>query len=67
MVIPTPSKLRQAILDLNIEGAFQGPIRFDKEKMSSIKNVYICKVDKIGDEYVLNPVYTYKDVLPLGF
>jgi branched-chain amino acid transport system substrate-binding protein len=62
----TPEKLREAILNVQIEGP-EGPIRIDKDKKSVIKNIYICKVDKSGNEYIWVPVYTYKDVPPLGF
>ena len=61
-----PQKLRDAILNLNIQGP-EGPIHWDKEKGSVIKNVYICKLDKVDNEYALVPVFTYKDVPPLGF
>lgn len=62
----TPDKLHDAILNLNIQGP-EGPIRWDKEKASVIKDVYICKLDKVGNEYALVPVFTYKDVPPLGY
>jgi branched-chain amino acid transport system substrate-binding protein len=62
----TPEKLRQALLDAQIE-APDGPIRFDKEKQSAIRNVYIAKIDKVAKETVWTVVYTYKDVPPLGY
>jgi branched-chain amino acid transport system substrate-binding protein len=62
----TPAKLKQAILDLQIEGP-EGPIRFDKEKMSAIRNMYISTIEKVGNDIVWKPIYTYKDVPPLGF
>ncbi len=62
----TPAKLREAILNVQIEGP-EGPFHFDKEKMSSIKTIYICKVDKLGKEFALAPVATYSNVPPLGF
>jgi branched-chain amino acid transport system substrate-binding protein len=62
----TPEKLKQAILNSKIEGP-EGPIVFDKEKMSSIKDIYICKVDKVGNDFPLNPIFTYKAVPPAGY
>ena len=62
----TPEKLRQAILTLEFE-TVEGPIRFDPKTRFVIKNIYIGEVAKIGGEYVLVPVYTYKDVPPRGY
>jgi hypothetical protein len=61
-----PEKLRQAMLDLKIELP-EGPLSFNKETMVANKDVYIAKIDKLGKEYVLNPIYTYKDVPALGY
>ena len=62
----TPDKLRQAILKLDFE-APEGPIRFDPETRCLVKNVYIGKIDKIGDKYMVVPVYTYKAIPPRGY
>jgi branched-chain amino acid transport system substrate-binding protein len=62
----TPQKLLDAIINVQIEVP-EGPIKIDKDKKSVIKNIYICKVDKSGNEFILVPVYTYKDVPPMGF
>ena len=62
----TPEKLRQAILDLKIEIP-EGPLSFNKELMVAIKDVYISKIDKPEKEFMLVPVYTYKEVPPLGY
>ena len=62
----TPEKLRQAILALDFESC-EGRIRFDPKTGCAIRDVYICRIDKIGEEYVMVPVYTYKDIPPRGF
>jgi branched-chain amino acid transport system substrate-binding protein len=62
----TPEKLRDAILNVQVEGP-EGPLRFDKDLKCIIKNTYISKIDKQGNDYLWVPVYTYKDVPPLGF
>ena len=61
----TPEKLREAILAVKVEGV-EGPIRIDPETKCAKKNIYIMKVDKIGDEYVWVPVHTYENVPPSG-
>ena len=63
---PTPEKIRDAMLNAEIVGP-DGPIRFDKEKRSAIRNVYICEIAKRNDETVWVPVKTYEDVPPLGY
>jgi branched-chain amino acid transport system substrate-binding protein len=62
----TPAKLKQAILDLNIEVP-DGPVKFDKEKMSAIRNIYIGKFEKVGSQTVQTPLFTYKEVPATGF
>ena len=62
----TPEKLREAILNTEVIGP-EGPVRFDKEKRSAIKNVYIFKVDKIDGEFTWIPVHTYENVPATGY
>jgi branched-chain amino acid transport system substrate-binding protein len=46
----------------------EGPVRFDKEKKSAIKNVAISKLEKMGNEFLFSaPIFVYKDVPPEGF
>jgi branched-chain amino acid transport system substrate-binding protein len=62
----TPKKLMDAMLATAITTT-EGPVRFDKEKKSAIKNVAISKLVKIGNEYVFSaPIFIYKDVPPEG-
>jgi len=61
-----PQKLMDAMLATKITTT-EGPVRFEKEKKSAIKNVAISKVEKIGNEYVFSaPIFIYKDVPPEG-
>ncbi len=62
----TPKKLRQALLNVKVEGP-EGPLHFDQKTMCAFKDIYIVKIDKVGKEYTWVPVYTYKNVPPLGF
>ncbi len=63
----TPKKLMDAMLATAITTT-EGPVRFDKEKKSAIKNVAISKLVKMGNEYVFSaPIFVYKDVPPEGF
>jgi branched-chain amino acid transport system substrate-binding protein len=62
----TPEKLRQALLAVNFDGP-EGPVKFDAETGASIKTIYVCKVAKQGNDYVWRPIFSYKDVGPLGF
>jgi branched-chain amino acid transport system substrate-binding protein len=62
----TPDKLRQALLSVNFEGP-EGPVKFDPQAMAPIKTLYIAKVAKRGNAFVLEPVFTYKDVPPAGY
>jgi len=57
-----PEKMKAAILKLNIQTP-AGPIRFNADRLG-IHNVYICKIAKIGGEYVWQVAQTYKDVQP---
>ena len=62
----TPEKLRQALLTLKFEVP-DGSIYLDPETRFAIRPVWIGEVDKVGEHYVLVPVYTYKDVPPRGY
>ena len=63
----TPQKLMAAMLATAITTT-EGPVRFDKEKKSAIKNVAISKLEKLGKEFVFSaPIFIYKDVPPEGF
>jgi len=61
----TPEKLRQAILALDFEG-IAARMRFDQQTHCVVRDIYVCKIGKVGDVWGLIPVYTYKDVPPLG-
>ncbi len=61
----TPEKLRQTLLSLDIQVP-EGRIRFDPETRCAHRDIYIIKVDKVGDAFTTVPVYTYKDVPPRG-
>ncbi len=62
----TPAKLRDAILGLDFMGV-QGRVVFDKGTRCRIRNVYVCKNDKVEGKFLWTPVYTFKDVPPAGF
>ena len=63
----TPELLRNAILDVNFM-ATQGPVFFDKSTRCRIRNIYACPVIKESGKYDWGePVYTFKDVPPVGF
>ena len=62
----TPDKLRQALLSVNFEGP-EGPVKFDPQTMAPIKTVYIARIAKRGDAFVLDPVFTYRDVPSVGY
>jgi branched-chain amino acid transport system substrate-binding protein len=62
----TPEKLREAILNTEVVGP-EGPVRFDKEKRSAIKTVYIFEVEKRGLGFTWVPVHTYEDVPATGY
>ncbi len=57
-----PDKMKEAILKLKIETP-AGPLRFNSDRLG-ILNIYICKVAKVGGEYVWQVVQTYRDVPP---
>jgi len=60
-----PDRLRKAILGLNIDTP-GGKVRFDAKTKCRVRDVYIFKVAKQGNEYVWEPVYTYRGVPPFG-
>lgn len=62
----TPDKLREAILNVNFQGV-QSRVHFDHANKCRIRDIYICKTDKVNGEYAWVPFYTYKDVPPAGF
>jgi branched-chain amino acid transport system substrate-binding protein len=63
----TPQKLLAAMLATAITTT-EGPVRFDKEKKSAIKNVAISKLEKVGKEFMFSaPIFVYMDVPPEGF
>ncbi len=62
----TPDKLRQALLAQTFEGP-EGPTKFDQQTGCALVNVYICKIDKQGNDFFYSPLYTFKEVPPLGF
>ena len=62
----TAAKLKDAILNVDFAGV-QGRVRFDKTLKCRIRDIYVCKVDKVNGEYTWVPVFTYKDVPPAGF
>ncbi len=57
-----PDKLKAAILKLSFQSP-AGPVRFNADRLG-ILNIYICKIAKVGGEYVWQVVQTYKDVQP---
>jgi branched-chain amino acid transport system substrate-binding protein len=61
----TPGTLREAILAVDFISNI-GRVHFDAETKFAYRDLYICKLDKIGEEYVFVPIYTYKDVHPRG-
>jgi branched-chain amino acid transport system substrate-binding protein len=61
----TPEKLRQALLALDIEVP-EGRIRFDSQTRCAYRDIYIIKVDKVGDKYTTSPVKLVKGVPPKG-
>ena len=62
----TPAVLRDAMVNVDFMGV-EGRIRFDHATKCRINDIYMCKVDKVNGEYMWVPVYTYKDVPPVGF
>ncbi len=61
----SPDKLRQALLAVNLDTP-QGPVKVDPQNRGAIYSMYICKLGKQGNEYIYQPVYTYKDVPSTG-
>jgi len=62
----TPQRLLDAMLATTITTT-EGPVRFDKKKKSSIRNVSISKLEKRGKHFVFSaPIFIYKDVPPEG-
>ena len=62
----TPQKFMDAMLATTITST-EGPVRFDKKKKSSIRNVGISKLEKRGKSIVFSaPIFIYKDVPPEG-
>jgi len=61
----TPEKLRQAILALDFNSC-EGRIRFDPKTKCAIREMYICRIDKVEGDFVMVPVHTYKDIPPSG-
>jgi branched-chain amino acid transport system substrate-binding protein len=62
----SPEKLRQALLAVNFESQF-GQVTFDPETGVRHMDMHISKIVKQGNEYLWQPIYTYKDVPPLGY
>jgi len=62
----TPEKLREAILNTEVVGP-EGLVRFDKEKRSAIKTIYIINVARAGEGFTWVPVHTYEDVPATGY
>ncbi len=61
----TPDKVRQALLSLDFQSV-EGRFRFDPETKCSIRDTYVCRIDKVNGQFAMVPVYTYKDVPPNG-
>ena len=62
----TPEVLRDALLDVTLEGP-QGPIVFDAGTKCALKTIYICAVTKDGPLFVWDPVKAYENVPPFGY
>ena len=61
-----PQKLMDAMLATNITTT-EGPLVFDKNKKSAIKNVAVSKLIKEGDKFLFSaPIFTYTNVPPEG-
>jgi len=63
---PSPEKLRQALLSLDFVSPF-GQVTFDQQTGVRHMDMHISKIAKQGTEFVWQPIYTYKDVPPLGY
>ena len=62
----SPEKLRQALLSVDFESPF-GRVTFDRNTGVRHIDMHISKIIKQGKEYLWQPVYTFKDVPPLGY
>jgi len=62
----SPEKLREALLAVNFDSPF-GRVTFDKESGVRHMDMHISKIVKQGNEYLWQPIFTYKDVPPLGY
>jgi branched-chain amino acid transport system substrate-binding protein len=62
----TPEKLGAAIMGVNLETP-RGPLRFDQKTRIPSANIYIVRVEKKDGDFIMNPVYTYKDFPPEGY
>ena len=62
----SPEKLRQALLSLDFVSPF-GRVTFDQNTGVRHMDMHISKIVKQGKEFVWQPIFTYKDVPPLGY
>ena len=62
----SPDKLRQAILSVNFDSPY-GQVTFDPETGVRHVNIFISKIVKQGNDFVHDPIYTYKDVPATGY
>jgi branched-chain amino acid transport system substrate-binding protein len=62
----SPEKLREALLAVNFESPF-GRVTFDEKTGVRHMDMHISKIVKQGNEYLWQPIFTYKDVPPLGY
>lgn len=61
-----PEKLREALLAVKFDSPF-GPVSFDPQTQVRQMDMNICQITKEGSEYLWKPIYTYKNIPPLGF
>jgi ABC-type branched-subunit amino acid transport system substrate-binding protein len=62
----TPEVLRDALLDVDIEGP-EGDIVFDPGTKCALKTIYVCEVAKDGLEFYWEPAKAYINVPPMGY
>lgn len=62
----SPEKLREALLAVNFESPF-GRVTFDEKTGVRHMDMHISKIVKHGNDYLWQPIFTYKDVPPLGY
>jgi branched-chain amino acid transport system substrate-binding protein len=62
----SPEKLRQALLSVKFDSPF-GLVTFNKETGVRHMDMHISKIIKQGNEYLWQPIFTYKDVPALGY